>query len=1312
MRVTVSFGEARVIVPCGDGELTVLELTNRAISRYRKAQKGSGKVRVDCLKTKEEHAILDIDDLVVDVCDDKDMLDYREVHSWIDIVDEMRDGNLTDVFVSVPSSPGKGYNVLVSPIKIAHEWGSLIAVYDETNPKPSKHDRSDIDNNNIASTPVDAYCSKQEEDTNIILALSDNDSGVAADSYGISSNQTSTHTSLNSSSRPPRGIQRKFPQNKNASFRSSVSSNSPASSPELAKRALKPVFSRDLNRKSLSTNHPMLYSWIDQQDKFNSGYRVSQEQSDENDSEKSNEEIELDKHALKSVDIKPYTTADGREIGLVVHHVIEGSYVDRTGELQTADRITEINGIQLDSLSNAAVQDIFEEALISDIIKIKRTRSHMFLKDQIKLDHIPQQEVPKEVLQMSKEAPRVLPVMPNSEPKEAAIEAPSTELKNEDTGTNKKIYFHVNLLKGKDGLGFSITSRDVATTESRMFFVKNVLHKGAAIVDGRIKAGDELMKVNNVLVNDKNQAQVVQLLRQAQGMVVLQLARPRNSTTEEDASISLERNEETISSHQESISPQNEDILTLTIPLTSQGSAGLGISVKGKRSGEQDDDQGIYVKSVIKGGAAAKDGRIIVNDQLLCINDTSLIGLSNNDAMNVLRASMEKSIALGAIRIIIGRSQSAPKDSRPSSGSFSSGAPSPFRGPSPILHGGVKMLHGHSPMTKRRSYSEQDVEREFDEKYLKKHYSPNRHNINRNKSYFKAVSPRPEHNGGDSESENPSPRSVSVSSGEIPIIQKSTPVYIESGNNRYNVDVRSSMNEKHRILPSYEEALHRRDTNSSNSSQSSRTETVKSDSTKFKLLPDKTSIPKEEKLLSSHFEKSLSLDSRTHGSMNDLKDPEHELYKSMSIASQSSLDSILVGPNQIPFSRHAFGRSSISERKGRAHIDATKSDFYNKLKKFKSMEELRGSKMLDDEDIVMAEDNQMVSNRRSESIDTLISKIDEEERSPFYRGTVFSSSTPWSTTYTEGEGKLRAGKRNNALNTSFKTAIDRPMNEDQQTYNEKKKKGFLKGISTLLKKNKKQREDRGQSPEYLNPTNSTNNEMFTDSLKPGTNKNKNKRPVSVAGNLMVNKTADKSLKYFQADQLQKELVQAKMEEMDKRKKRKSHLGVTTKEKEQGETQVAPHKSSYQSWEAHDAANMREKSKQLFNEDEIRTSKRSIQLQRQSSLPPRNKKDSVDQRMLPKMPSGPMYKSPETSPKNKHDHTRGSNSAPNSKPSTPVRKVPKSAFDSLPRKKQIKKDSSQHTLGSRQHANSSTMYSSISDLTRKGGSVSISHKADI
>ena len=157
----------------------------------------------------------------------------------------------------------------------------MIAVYDDRSKKATttilekEDDPTDIDNNNIrnAQTAFTTTHNNNDDITPYITstALSDNDSGVAADSYGISSNPTSTHTSFNSSSRPPRGIQRKCQQHKYASFRSSASSNSPASSPEMSRKAPKaPAFSRDLNRKSLSSNHPMLYSWIDQQDRFNS----------------------------------------------------------------------------------------------------------------------------------------------------------------------------------------------------------------------------------------------------------------------------------------------------------------------------------------------------------------------------------------------------------------------------------------------------------------------------------------------------------------------------------------------------------------------------------------------------------------------------------------------------------------------------------------------------------------------------------------------------------------------------------------------------------------------------------------------------------------------------------------------------------------------------------------------------------------------------------------------------------------------------------------------------------------------------------
>ena len=119
------------------------------------------------------------------------------------------------------------------------------------------------------------------------------------------------------------------------------------------------------------------------------------------------------------------------------------------------------------------------------------------------------------------------------------------------------------------------------------------------------------------------------------------------------------------------------------------------------------------------------------------------------------------------------------------------------------------------------------------------------------------------------------------------------------------------------------------------------------------------------------------------------------------------------------------------------------------------------------------------------------------------------------------------------------------------------------------------------------------------------------------------------------------------------------------------------KSGYNTWNVHDASNMREKSKQFFmNEkssnntqhhhqkqqsaDTTRSSTRSTNLQRQSSLPPRTKKDSIDlQRVLPRAPSGPMYKSPEQKPRSLSKnsdtsqvyHVR-STSTPTSRTSTP------------------------------------------------------------
>lgn len=73
------------------------------------------------------------------------------------------------------------------------------------------------------------------------------------------------------------------------------------------------------------------------------------------------------------------------------------------------------------------------------------------------------------------------------------------------------------------------------------------------------------------------------------------------------------------------------------------GSAGLGVSVKGRMApgeGDQRKDGGIFVKTILHGGAVHKDGRLRVNDRVIAVNGVDLSGLSNAAAMQRLRTVM------------------------------------------------------------------------------------------------------------------------------------------------------------------------------------------------------------------------------------------------------------------------------------------------------------------------------------------------------------------------------------------------------------------------------------------------------------------------------------------------------------------------------------------------------------------------------------------------------------------------------------------------------------------------------------------------
>ncbi|CAI9733832.1 tyrosinenon-receptorprotein phosphatase non-receptor type 13 isoform X2 [Octopus vulgaris] len=63
---------------------------------------------------------------------------------------------------------------------------------------------------------------------------------------------------------------------------------------------------------------------------------------------------------------------------------------------------------------------------------------------------------------------------------------------------------------------------------------------------------------------------------------------------------------------------------------------GLGIHIAGGK-GSKKGDIGIFVAGITEGGSAHKDGRLKRGDELLMINGSSLIGLTHQEAVNVLR---------------------------------------------------------------------------------------------------------------------------------------------------------------------------------------------------------------------------------------------------------------------------------------------------------------------------------------------------------------------------------------------------------------------------------------------------------------------------------------------------------------------------------------------------------------------------------------------------------------------------------------------------------------------------------------------------
>ncbi|XP_050715953.1 partitioning defective 3 homolog isoform X11 [Eriocheir sinensis] len=355
------------------------------------------------------------------------------------------------------------------------------------------------------------------------------------------------------------------------------------------------------------------------------------------------------------IHVIPSTDGRGRDQGLLVEGVEPAGRIARDGRIQVHDRIIEINGRSLSNITFQNAQEIFKDAMQSPELRLLVVKgsvgNHQRQGSCTELVEGEERTVGGAKVASVTATRKVGGASLSSRTQAVILQSNTRKLGRRVT---------VHLTKGPHGLGFSITTRDNPAGGEAPIYIKNILPKGAAIEDGTLRIGDRLLEVNGVAVTGNSQSEVAGLLRQIPigGTATLIVSR-QDQRGSEGASIDSTADEKPSSpllprqlplekSPEDSLQfPwKHKEILVFEIPVHDSERAGLGVSVKGKTTSGPNGavDLGIFVKNVIHGGAASRDGRLLQNDQLVNINGLSLLGKPNSEAMKTLRTAMHQEV--------------------------------------------------------------------------------------------------------------------------------------------------------------------------------------------------------------------------------------------------------------------------------------------------------------------------------------------------------------------------------------------------------------------------------------------------------------------------------------------------------------------------------------------------------------------------------------------------------------------------------------------------------------------------------------------
>ncbi|XP_064261417.1 multiple PDZ domain protein isoform X15 [Passer domesticus] len=396
----------------------------------------------------------------------------------------------------------------------------------------------------------------------------------------------------------------------------------------------------------------------------------------------------IPQNSVKNVYEKTITIAKGNSslgmtvssnkdgLGMIVRSVIHGGSISRDGRIGVGDCILSINEESTTNLTNAQARAMLRRhSLIGPDINITYVPAENLDEYRASLGQQTEGTVPLELF--PSHIVRELPELPEREEGEGEeSELQHAGFSNWNQPRKVELWrepsksLGISIVGGR-GMGSRLSNGEVM----RGIFIKHILEDSPAGKNGTLKTGDRIVEVDGIDLRDASHEQAVEAIRKAGNPVVFMvqsiISRPRafgqsdtepektslcnlplpppsafsgmSSDVAQSSSIrvpeDVEKEDEFGYSWKKIVQRYGNLPGELHMIELEKGKTGLGLSLAGNKDRSR---MSVFIVGIDPNGAAGKDGRLQIADELLEINGQILYGRTHQNASSIIKCAPSK----------------------------------------------------------------------------------------------------------------------------------------------------------------------------------------------------------------------------------------------------------------------------------------------------------------------------------------------------------------------------------------------------------------------------------------------------------------------------------------------------------------------------------------------------------------------------------------------------------------------------------------------------------------------------------------------